>query len=264
MPPIKLVAIDLDDTLLNGNRQISPANRKAVASAIERGIIVVLASGRIGWSVKNYQRDLGIDHFPMISTNGCQVDGWDGAHLVEAWLNPDIRHQVLNLADEHGLHVNGYTPKELYFTQNGSFAKLYRSRVAEAKPVVVSTEKLAQTDVLKLLFIAHPPKLDEMEEVFAPAAASKLCSMTRSEPEYLEFLPTGRSKGSALEELCRHLGIEQAETAAIGDYYNDREMLLWVSTPAVPSNAPDDLKSLVGRVVADHDDDGVAEFLDSL
>lgn len=272
MSSVKLVAIDLDGTLLDSDRVISKRNREAVAAASERGIIVVLASGRIGWSVKEYQKELGLARNPMIGTNGCEIESWDGVRIQESWLAQEPKEAVLELAESLNIHVNGYSPNQLFFTQNGQFAKLYLSRVSQfynnpsgaQRPIFASHEDLLGEQLLKLLFVSSPGMIDKAAELSGSIQKLEGCSMTRSESEYLEFLPLGISKGAALSLLAGSLGIDISETAAIGDYYNDLEMLQCAGVSAVPENAPDDLKEIADLVVSHHTEGGVAEFLDQL
>lgn len=264
MAVIKLVAIDIDGTLADRNRQVSAANRQAIERLKSKGVIVVLASGRIGWSVETFQKVVGLNGYPLVGTNGCEVIGWDRARVQEFWLSRTLKKTALDIAEAAGIHVNGYAPRQLYFTQDGDFANLYRSRVEGANPQIVTSKDLLETNLLKLLFIANPRVLDQIvadcSEAFSPLEST----MTRSEPEYLEFLPAGTSKGSGLRLLCQSLGIQQNEVAAIGDYYNDLEMLEWSGISAAMGNAPSDLQSIADVVVNDNDSDGVAEFLNQL
>ncbi len=261
MPRIKLVAVDIDGTLADSSRAVSVANRNAIQDLKSQGIIVVLASGRIGWSVETFQRAVGLEGYPFIGTNGCEVVSWNQTRIQESWLGQDHKKIAVTISQKEDIHMNGYAPADLYFTKNGKFAEIYKSRVSGANPVIVEPQTFLNVDLLKVLFIADPSHIDSVLDQYQGEFESGKVELTRSEPEYLEFLPSGASKGTGLQYLCQVLGINQAEVAAIGDYYNDLEMLEWAGFSGAMGNAPTDLKSKVDVVVQDNTSSGVAEFL---
>jgi len=261
--PIRLLACDLDNTLLSPDRDIDPENVAAVQRARSAGIEVVLASGRIQTSIRVFAERLGLSG-PLIACNGSDAAYVGGARIFHRRLDPRAVRAILSYCAAYGIQANAYTETQVFFVTESSWADEYESRVRSVRPGSISLEDACELDVSKVLVIDHAEAIPVHRAGLLPLLNGIPVRWTESEPEYLEFLPEGVSKGSALAAVSQHLGIAQDETAAIGDYLNDLEMIQWAGIGAAVGNAHEDVAKVADIRVAPHDLHGVAEFIDFL
>jgi Cof subfamily protein (haloacid dehalogenase superfamily) len=259
---IRLLAIDLDGTLLSTEKRISPENVAAINRARAAGIEVVLASGRIRTSMLPFARLLHLDG-PMICGNGTQAYLSDQEILFTLWLPEAPLHLITDYANSLGLHANLYTPDTLYFLRDTKWGDLYRSRVETIVPKTLEPGA-PFPQCLKAMIVDSPARILEHIEHLHPAVGKMGVRITESEPEYLEFMVEGATKGTAIQKLATRLGLDQLEVAAIGDYLNDVEMLQWAGTSAAVANAHEATKNSANYVVSSNDEEGVAEFIDEI
>lgn len=257
---IRLLAIDLDGTLLNQERQISIANQEAVAAAKRAGVMVVLASGRIEPSMAPFAAALGLDG-AMICSNGAHVLGMHGTEILHLGLDAATTALVLDYSELHALHVNIYTRSTLRFLAETPWAAIYRTRVPSVAPVLLRPDERAGLSPTKLMVIASWEEVIEHRAALEPLIDPALARMVVSEPEYLEFLSASASKAVGLQVLARACGFEREEVAAIGDYLNDLEMVQWAGLSGAVANAAPEVAAAASVRVASNEDAGVAEFI---
>ena len=256
---IKMVATDVDGTLLDGERRISAENLNAIATAVADGITVCLASGRLYTTLKPIAEAAGLT-CPMVMCNGAYAETAAGLAVVDECVGKAAQVAVLEYAKLHNVHVNVYEPKKVTVSQNGEFYAMYQDRV-KIGSILSDPDSMQALRATKLIFIDHPNEIQRYYAHFRPLAQALGVDLTTSEPEYLEFLPKGANKGTALDRLSAHLGINQAEVAAIGDYYNDMEMVKWAGLGGAVANAVPELLAAADVVVASNEEAGLSEFL---
>jgi hypothetical protein len=259
MNPIQLVACDMDGTYLREDRTPHPENKKAIAELVESGVIFCLASGRGIGTMQPALDELGLTG-PMVSSNGAFVTDLNGNTILDRTLDPTAAEAILNYAESHLIHVNRYHHNKISFTNEGPFADLYIQRTG-CQPAIETYREMRSAVSTKILFIDHPHRIDQFKRDLSQVPALQQATMVTSEPDYLEFLPAGITKGQGLKVLASHLGIPPQNCAAIGDWLNDREMLQWVGFPAAVANAHPEIVALAKIRVATNEQAGVAEFL---
>jgi Cof subfamily protein (haloacid dehalogenase superfamily) len=261
--PIRLIAVDIDNTLLTADRIPHPESVAAIHRAIARGVTVLLASGRIGSSVKTIAESIGMIGHPRICCNGADVVSFRDEAVKHWSLEAESVAQVVDYASQSGLHLNLYTQSEVLFITETQWGDVYRQRVGSLEPSNTNLASAIDCPILKALMLDEPEAIANHRKNLEVRLGGS-ARLTESEPEYLEVLPVGVSKGLALQTLCQHLGISQDETAAIGDYLNDLEMVQWAGVGAAVGNAHPTLREHADRVVSSNDNGGVGEFIDSL
>ncbi len=262
--PIRLIATDIDHTLLTSGRVPHPHSAAAIKRAVARGIHVVLASGRYIPSIQGYARDLGLTG-PFIGSNGAHICGVDGTDIEIRSLNTDVLNHVLDYACKNNIHTNVYTDRFLYICSDKNPAgQISVDRSGTVKLETIGFAQARKLAVVKVMLIDQAEAIQAHQKVFAEKLQPDLTHLTTSEPEYLEFLPANCNKGMALKRLANQLGIAQHETAAIGDYMNDLEMIQWAGVGAAVGNAIQELKMAADVVVKSNDEGGVGQFIDSL
>lgn len=259
--PIRLLATDLDHTLLNHERKIQPENGEAIRRAAQAGLIVVLASGRNRTSMKSIAQQLGLNG-PIIAANGADVLGEGFLEVAYHTIPDDVIDLVADFSDEYQVHLNLYTRDEALFLQHSDWVDVYASRVRSVPPRLGTREEAKAAGICKLLLMDTPERVREHRKILEPRLDPEKARFTESEPEYLEVVGAGVSKGASLENLCRRIGVAQEETAAIGDFLNDVEMVRWAKVGGAVANALPEVKAVAEVQVASNDDGGVAEFVD--
>lgn len=260
---VKLIAIDLDDTLLRTDCTISQRAQAAIKAAIARGVAVTLATGRMYRSARPYALELGLD-LPLITYQGALIkSGLSGEELWHRPLPPELAADLINLARAEGIHANIYLDDHLYVERDTAEAQAY-SRLAR---VPYTVEEDLRSRILKsgqgpskILFIAEPERLDRLAAGLRPGWQKKV-QMAKSKNHYLEFTHPEASKGQALAALCRHLHLELKETMAIGDSFNDLDMIEMAGIGVAMGNARPEIKAIADYVTLANDDDGVAEAI---
>jgi len=259
---VRLLAVDLDGTLLDDERRLTEDGADAIRRATKQGVIVALASGRIYPSMRPFAEALGLQG-PFVCANGGHVIGPGGEELRFHSFDVGSREIIIDFAIAKQLHLNAYTREELLFLQETPWSQVYRSRVRSVIPRVAKINELLSTSISKMMLVGEPSQMQSLRQEIEPMLNSEVTRVTESEPEYLEFLSPDAHKGSGLAEVARVLGIRQEETAAIGDYLNDVEMLEWAGISAAVENAPQAARDAADVLVESNEKGGVARFIDS-
>lgn len=260
---VRLLAVDLDGTLLTSARDPHPESAAALRRAQAAGVVVVLASGRCTASVRAIAREIGLAG-PVVGCNGAHVVGADDSELLHLHLTADVRDAVLDYVGNGGPHLNVYCRDEVYYADEGPWEAIYRTRVQNVNPQRVEATFLRGVLPTKMLLMDDPARIPLHRRALLDRLLGSEFSTTVSEPEYLEFLPASANKGLGLQVVAHQLGMDRAEVAAIGDYANDLEMLRWVGTPGAVANASEPVLEAATLVVRSNDEGGVADFVDRI
>ncbi len=259
---IRLIAVDCDGTLLTRARTPHPDSAAALRRAQEAGIMVVLASGRAPSTMTPIAQAVGLQG-PIVSCNGALVLDAKGETIAHFHLADEIRDELVLYGQSRTLHTNLYSGSQVLMSTGGEFALAYQRRTGLGPVPVVGYEAMTQHTATKLLYFDLPPVIEDAV-ANAPGRHGTDYELVRSEADYVEFLPFGIHKGRGLQILCETLGIQAHEVAAIGDYFNDKEMLEWAGYAGAMGGAPDGLKAVADIVVPGHDEGGVANFVESI
>lgn len=259
----RLVAIDLDGTLLNAAKELTPRSIAAVRKLAAAGTTVVVASGRMyRASIKPHALRLGLDT-PVIAYNGALIVSPQTDQIwFEKPVAPELASEVMAWCEAEDRHLNLYFEDQLYCRKQDAWVDLYVSRTG-AKPVIREDlfEWAQGKPSTKLLSISEPAEIEELLPVWRERAGDRLF-VTISDPEYLEFMDPGATKGWALLNLCERLGIDPSETAAFGDSGNDQPLLEAAGYKVAMAGARESLKQIADEIAPDHDEDGVAQVIE--
>jgi Cof subfamily protein (haloacid dehalogenase superfamily) len=260
----RLVAIDLDGTLIGNDLVISDADRAAIARAASAGIHVVLETGRLFSASKPFAVELGL-HGPIAGLQGGVIYDVDSGALLHAQpLSATVALAAYDALVRKDYHLQLYFGDTLYLDHTSAAAAEY-VRLSRIEPVMVPdlrallTGSPPQGDLMKLLAIGAP----DLVASEIPALARQLgrqANVFRSLPQYLEVTDTAADKGHALVRIAAILGVDLADCAAIGDSDNDVPMFKVVAESFAVANATEAAKNAATRVVAQRGA-GVAEAL---
>jgi Cof subfamily protein (haloacid dehalogenase superfamily) len=274
---IKCIATDMDGTLLTATQQITPENREAILKAKEKGVEVVVATGRSYQEAKFVLDEAGLK-LPMICVNGAEVRSDEGEIVSSSPLNKDQARQAALRLVENGVYFEVYTNKGTFTEDEDKAISIIVDIFSTANPEV-PLEKIAQAAEERLhkglvRIIDHYDKLfeDGHYEIYKLLAFSlddeKLAAanialkeidlaISSSGSENIEVTSKDAQKGIALEKFVASRGISMEETMALGDNFNDASMLERVGKPVAMGNAVDHIKELCGEVTLTNEESGV-------
>jgi len=260
----KLIALDLDDTLLNADSEISPRNREAIRRVAERGIGVTLATGRMYRSALRYARELAID-LPLILYQGAMIrEAASGTMLRYRPVPMDLTVDVLRLAAAENYHINLYIDDQLYIGQETDESRHYQAiapfPVQSVGDLCAFLARQAM-EPTKLSIINLDGRLPDLELFLRSKYAGRL-TILQSLPHFLEITSVEATKGQALKHLGELQNIRMDEIVAIGDNYNDIDMLRLAGMGVAMANAPAAVKEAADLITASNLEDGVALFLE--
>jgi len=260
MPDIRLIALDLDGTLVHDARRIPERNLAAVRRAMDQGVTVAIATGRMHSSAETFVERLGLQGTPLISYNGAmiRVPG-ETAPLYHVTVPPDLARQVVQHSVDEQLHLNYFLDDVLYVTHMDRWAHLYRARTNNWPALAGDLRRFDGQSPTKLLIAAYPHQIDQLlpreQELFGDRLY-----VTRSMPEYIEYLNPAVSKGAALEWLAGHLGLQREQVMAMGDMLNDLPMIQWAGIGVAMPTAEEAVRR-AADFVPEHEEEGVAEAI---
>jgi len=253
--PFRLIALDLDGTLLDDRGEVSPADAAALREFADSGGVVVLASGRMTDNIRPFHRAMNLDG-PTIAYNGALARDSQaaGARVIsEIPLPAHQADQLIDYTRRENLHLNYYFGEKLYARDDPQlrrFADLYTRQTGAVFHFRPDLESFRGKPPTKALIVTDPslpgqpdPRhRDELYAVWHDRWGDEVTVM-RTNPEYLEFYHRQASKAAALAAVARHLHIDQSLTLALGDNYNDVSMLRWAGCGVVVANAAEEVRA---------------------
>jgi Cof subfamily protein (haloacid dehalogenase superfamily) len=270
---VRLIALDIDGTLLDSRWQVSAANREAVGEAARRGIEVALVTGRrYDFALPVAQK---IDApLTMIVNNGALIRSNDGATHLRHLLPRAVAAQVLRATEgwreaaavvfdrpnAEQVMIESFdaddTLRAGYYSRNKEF-------IAFAKPL----EKCLTEDPIQVMFSGNIAPVRKIEAVlreaeFAQSYTLAVTIYAKKDFGMIDVINPGCSKGSSLAEWAALRGIAREEVLAIGDNHNDLEMLTFAGIPVVMANGVDELKTFGWHETRSNDHDGVAAAIE--
>jgi len=245
---IKLIAIDLDGTLLTDNHSTDPANLAAIHQAEAQGVSVVICTGRPYPSANQVASQLGLTKNPIISYNGALVRmPGNGEVLFSQPVPAELAAQVVQDCVEHQLQIHYFLNDVMYVPRVSIGPRLYGQRTGMQPVPVGDLRKFAGNSPTKILIFAGPEVVQRLRPWFQSRYEGKLY-VTTSMPEYLEFLHPEVSKGNALRALANQHGLENNQIMAIGDLLNDLPMIEMAGVGVAVGHGDETLKAAADYV----------------
>lgn len=257
----KMLAIDLDGTLLTDELLISPDTVTAIQKAVGIGTIVTIATGRMFPSAKLIAQQLGIN-VPLITYQGAIIKDINEQEVMyERLVPPDIAQKLVEIANEKEIHLQVYQDDILYSASENEKLITYCEASQVPYQIEPNLDKLAKNGFTKVLFIDEPNYLntlqDELQTVFGERA-----HIAKSKKHYLEVTHPEANKGSALLHLAKMLGIERSEIIGIGDNHNDLELVTTAGLGVAMGNAVIELKDRADYISLSNNEDGVLHVIE--
>ena len=266
---IKMVAIDIDGTLINDKREITPRTVAAIKKASQQGVKIVLCTGRPMTGVTAYLKQLGLndrDDEYVVSFNGGLAQTTSGQVMVDESMAFDDYADWENYCLKESVHSQLETRDYIYTTnQDISKYTVYESDLVDMPIRYRSLDEMArirdQYVIAKAMMVDEKDVIDRALANLPEELASRF-SIVRSEDFYLEFMRKGVSKGQALDMLCKELGVAASEVMALGNAQNDNSMLEFAGHGVAMGNSIPETLAVADDVTADNNHDGVAAAID--
>lgn len=259
---IRLVAFDVDGTLVGRDLSIAGAVRESIERMMRAGVAGCLVTGRMYRATLPFARELGFDA-PLICYQGAAiVDPLSDEVLQHSALNNEIVQELAVMAQADGMHLQLYRNDEYYCEARNRFSEMYAS-LAMSEPVIVPSlrEAFAYSPATKAVVVADASVAAAYEKKLHAALGAR-AYVTRSLPEFVEVLDPAVDKGAALRFVAARLGVPIEQTAAIGDSWNDAPLLAAAGFGIAMGSAPTELRAVANAVVSDLQHDGVAEAIE--
>jgi len=264
MSDIAMVCLDIDGTLLNSRHELTQRTKRAVRlAAFEKGIHVVLVSARMPKGMLFLKRELGIKG-PMVCYSGGLI--WNEGIVREVAIPPMDAREIADLVQSRGLHLSVYRNDEWYVEAMDEWATK-ESRITKITPVPANFKSLwnvwtmDNTGPNKFLVMAEPKEIELLRNLRQQSVLLRGVNLYPSKPTYLEITHQDATKTSAIEYLAQSLGIRRSDILAIGDNFNDIDMLTFAGIGIAMGNAPQEVKRHADEVTLTNDEDGVADAI---
>lgn len=246
----KMIAIDMDDTLLNDELKISKENKEAIQKAVEKGIKIVLCSGRASISINSFLEELNLKDNNQygISYNGAIIFNAKSLKIMnQENVALEYAQYLFSLAKKENIYVQTYQGNNLLVEKSNYYTKRYVTQTG-VKPVEIGDFSIGiKDDVIKILFQDEHEKLIKTAERLKAWTKGKL-HMFFSKPYYLEFTSIKANKGLAVNKLGQKLGFKKENIICIGDSFNDLYMIEEAGLGVAVANAHPDIKKYADYV----------------
>lgn len=284
----KLVAIDLDGTLLNSYGEISIATKKAIKKAINKGTEIILASGRPISSIETIANEIGANNF-LISGNGAVAYDINKKEIIHnRFLSKEQILNIIKVCDENSIYYNIYTETEVitkalnyntlfYYKENANKQEEKRTKIniiSDIYNYVLKSDnqnflKVTVCDNMKVIFNSIIRKLRTIEDIDVLDVAHMSRKIIKSGTEdvqvhyfYTEITNKNVNKWCALESIMKKLNINKEEVIGIGDNINDKELIQNSGLGVAMGNSAGYIKDMADIVVSDNNSEGVLEVFE--
>ena len=266
---IKLIAIDMDGTLLNRKKELLDETKQYFKNFHNKNTetLLVLCTGRPESGIRPYLKDLGYleeNHY-IISQNGANIyESQTGKRVMDAFVDSGAIQKWIELGKRHGISVMGAGVDYYYcFDQDPTEWMEFDVKLVSGKLKRIPTKESLNTDFYKILLMGDEEQLNEFE-TFIPQEWRDEFYVVRSQKYLVEVLTKGVNKAFGLEKLAQKLNIEPSEIAAIGDAANDIEMLEYAGLAIAMGNASEEVKAIADIVTDTNENNGVIKAIDKL
>lgn len=276
---IKIIASDMDGTLLNSDVEISKENVKAIETARANGVHFVICTGRMYKDAIELSNRAKL-HAPAICMNGAEIRDADGNILLQHTIDKDLARKTYKILTQQGLYTEVFTEigpittnrkigkafmiemqKKLHpeFSSNEISKKIEERFEAKDVHEMTDPEELFGNDELHVFkFIGFSADLDRLAEAKKQLSKNNLLAVSSSAKENIEITNTAAQKGISLQYYAEKLGVSLAETFAIGDNHNDISMLKMAGYSVAMGNAEDAVKKVATYTTTTNNENGVA------
>lgn len=268
--PYSIIALDLDGTLTNSEKIITPRTFDALMKAQCEGVRLVLASGRPTFGIAALANQLQLADYGgyVLSYNGGRIIDWcEKTVIFSQVVDQKLVPILYDFAEKAQLPIVTYLPEAILASKNEGEYLAEEARI-NGMPIVVAqnfVEEAMQIEggSTKFLIPGEPELLIQLESEMKAALSAQM-EVFRSAPFFLELPPKGIDKAQSLQRLLTHLGLERESLMAFGDGFNDLSMIQFAGQGVAMANAVEEVKSIADFVTTSNEEDGIAHALEQL
>jgi Cof subfamily protein (haloacid dehalogenase superfamily) len=259
----KLIALDMDGTLLREDKTISKATFTAIKNAKAKGVKVVLATGRPAKGIKTYLKELDLisnDDY-AVAFNGAIVENTKTGEIIaeNVMLLDDLKY-LYTLSQELNVNIHALTHNSCITPKWNKYSQL-EGDMNKIPLDIVDFSTLDESNVIvKIMYIDEPPVLQSAIDNLSDEVYEKY-TVVRSAPYFLEFLNKKVNKGVGVELLTKNLGFSPKEIICVGDAGNDIDMIKYAGLGVAMGNAFPEVKEIADYVTCTNEEDGVAKVI---
>lgn len=260
---IRLVAMDMDDTLLRNDWTISERTVQAIREAQKQGVYVTISTGRMPTSVRPYAQQLGLN-VPVITYNGAMVqEALSQKVLFRQVIPAETAQDIVQWLLPQGVYFQIYLQDRLLAEKRSQWSEQYEraARVQIEETNLREQLALEKEGAEKIVLFGDPEELLVWERRIQQRYDGKV-RMTQSKAYFLELIHPTVNKGAALASLAQRLEVRQEEVMAVGDSLNDLEMIRYAGIGVAMGNARRELKEAANVVTVTNQEDGVAQVIE--
>ncbi|WP_155941819.1 Cof-type HAD-IIB family hydrolase [Prevotella sp. AGR2160] len=265
MKQYKMIVLDLDGTLTNEKKEITPRTLAALMEAQTVGVTVVLASGRPTYGIMPLAKQLKLSKYDgyILAYNGGKITRpKTGEVIFNQSLNPQYVPLLYHAAMDAGMEILTYQGEGIAATKKENKYVLHEAFINKM-PVKQYDDFLHQVQypINKCLIVGDPKPLHELEQKLTMELRGKM-EVYRSAGFFLECVPLGIEKSNAIDMLAHTLGIDRSEIIAVGDGYNDKSMIEYAGLGVAMANASTEVQDAADYITYSNEEDGVAHVVD--
>lgn len=260
----KLIALDMDDTLMTSENVISDRTREALIQAQASGVKVMLASGRPTSGMTKAAKELELDKREsfILSFNGAVLTQMKDMTVVkEKPLSKSQFDTVYDYCKKHGFFILTYIDDTIVYEGHHPYMNVEHELTGLPMKEVQNLKDYVQGNVPKAMAVDFEERIAAADRELDGRLNDDIHATT-SKPFFLEFMAMGVSKGVALNAFAESQGIQPHEVMAFGDSDNDKDMLEFAGLGVAMGNAKDSIKQIADVVTGDHNHDGIADIID--
>ena len=263
----KVLALDLDGTLTNSQKKITPRTKETLIKAQQQGLKIILASGRPPFGIKPIAEELELKKYGgyiLAFNGGAVIDCSTGETIMQQTLDTNLYPYLYSKGNTNDFNILSYLGDDIACEDIDDEYVRYEARL-NGMGLHKVNNFLEEIDFPepKFLIVGNPDKLARLEEELANQLKGKM-NVFRSEPFFLELLPLGIDKAECLDKLLHKLGYQQQDLMACGDGYNDLSMISYAAMGVAMANAQKEIIEAADYVTLSNDEDGVAEAVEKI
>ncbi len=261
----KALVLDIDGTLTNSKKEITPATRQAIQDLMKRGQKVILASGRPTPGMRKAEKELELERYGgyLLSFNGARiVDCYTGEIIYQRLLPLPLLPGLYRFAGDNGCGLITYLGSEVISAFPADKYVELEARI-NGLPVreVDHFTEFVDFEINKCLMTAEPEKAETLEQELRERYADR-ADIYRSEPYFIEIMPKDVNKAASLDKILPVLGVTRENTVCCGDGFNDISMIAYAGVGVAMGNAQQAVKEAADYVTATNDEDGLIQVIE--
>ena len=259
MKKYKLIAVDLDGTLLNNQKQISNDTKEDIISAHNNGVQFVIATGRSLPAARQFFTQFNFN-IPLILYNGSTIRMSEDLELIyNKTFQNQLAQNIFDVINKNDGTCCFWTNDTLYFNKENVYSDYYH-KITTIKPNIISdVSKIELTDINKFIWFDEPEELEKIKKDIL--AQIDGINYFKSHSQMLEIVPLGISKGNAVSYLADKLNISKDEIICIGDDENDLSMIKYAGLGVAMGNAKDMIKQQADYITDTNEKNGVGKVI---